>query len=315
MKYRGRFYLRAIAHKLLTGFSFVSRMCLTDWKTSDRLRRRRAGIRKSMFKDPSSLFRQEDENLEKSTYFWVDGEIFRRFLECTPDLDEQLRSRKALVCPESLVCPHGGLHPRTARRGKLLRNELYSAYVCLLKGERKLLQNTGSDADVSDVVGTVIEASSDLYCTECSASYQIALAKNLDFVKGVKDLYFALEEEVDTAAHNSQLYYNTSNEGCPEEQFAYVMSRSSTTNFKKKAAALMKSFAGFDEGGPSDRSSSSSSTIQLCGLDELEIESFFLSAGASSFTQCREVPESHRVNEIEKRFNGNITCKHRALCI
>jgi hypothetical protein len=260
---------------------------------------------------------QDDENLVNPTCYWVDGDIFRRFLECTPDLDDHLRSRKALVCPESLLCSHGGLHPSIARGGKLLRKDLYNAYVSLLTGERKLLCDTGADSNASDVVGRVIEASTDLFCTKCSTSYQSALSKKLQYVKDVKDLYFALEEERGTAAQYSQLYYNASSEGCPEEQYAYVLSRSSTTSFKKKATALMKSFAGFDEGGQIDRSSSSSSTAPLCGLDELDIESFFVGSSASSSTQCRELPESTTTNEIEKKFNDNITCKYRAhrICV
>lgn len=288
---------------------FGFRMCFTDWHTSDRLRRRKLGIRKYMFRDPSTLLWQDDENMSKETYYWVEGDTLRSFLACSPAFDDRLRSRESLVCPESFLCSHGGLHPRTARRGKVLRKGLYDAYVSLLRGERQLLRDTSAESHVSDVVGHVIEASSNLFCTECVKSYGIDLSKKLEYVKAVKDLYFALEEEESAALDKSQLNFDASNEGCPEEHYAYVLSRSSTTNFKRKAAALIKSVAGFDEGGPMEGSASSSAAApRLSGLDDIDIESFQIGVGASSFTQCMEIPKTQGTNEIEKKFNGNITC-------
>ena len=164
-------------------FLCLRRLCCDDYTISDRLRRRKNGIQKYMFVNPSSLLmlkgRRENDD---EPYFWVDGDPLRQFLACDRSLDNKLRSNDPIICRESLLCPHGCLHPRNARRGKLLRKSIYDSYVSLLSGERKLLFEN-DDTKSSDVIGCVITPKERMTCAECSASYCNELSKKLDSVE------------------------------------------------------------------------------------------------------------------------------------
>ena len=278
-------------------FLSLCRMCLQDYVVSDRLRRRKDGIQKYMFVDPSSLLVQESKRRKNNEpYFWVDGDALRQFFACDRSLDEKLRSNKPIVCTETLLCPHDCLHPRDARRGKLLRKSLYDSYVSLLKAERKFLSET-SEFEDSDVVGCVITPDEKLICVECSKQYCNELAKKLEFTKNVNDLYVHMKDK-------TKLKFVEH-----EREYLYILSKSAVTAFTSLVDKLRKSTEAFSKGANLDRSSTtitSANFLILNGIDDIDISSF---PGSPTFVN----PGS--TSKIDEKFNTKFTCKRPSMLL
>ncbi|MGK3740431.1 MAG: hypothetical protein ACI90V_007281 [Bacillariaceae sp.] len=244
-----------------------------------------------MFVDPSSLLVQEGKMRKNDEpYCWVDGDALRQFLACDRSLDEKLRSNKPIVCPETLLCPHGCLHPRDARRGKLLRKSLYNSYVSLLKAERKFLSET-SELEDSDVVGCVITPDEKLSCVECSKQYCNELTNKLEFTKIVNDLYVHMKDK-------TKLKFVQH-----EREYLYILSKSAVTAFTTLVDKLKKSTEAFNKGVNLDRSSTtitSANSLILNGIDDIDISSF---PGSPTFVD----PGS--TSKLDEKFNTKFTCK------
>lgn len=262
-----------------------------------------------MFVDPSSLLLQEGQAKEDSEpYFWVDGKMLRQFLACDRSLDEKLRSAEALVCPKSLLCSHGSLHPRQARRGKLLRKSLYDSYVSLLVGERKFLSEKSEEKE-SDVIGCVISSGERITCEECSKLYQNELSEKLEFLRNVHDLYLDIIDE--TTDSTKSVKTDPTKESI-EEEYSFIVARSTITKFKKLVIDLMKSVSNFAKGGRLEKSSSqfdSENNFVLDGIDDLDMSSF---PGSSTCTVCptpKTTGKARMDDKIDEKFNSRITCK------
>ena len=256
-----------------------------------------------MFVDPSSLLLQEGQPKdEQEPYFWVDGDALRQFLSCDRSLDDKLKSSESIVCPESLICSHGHLHPQVARRGKLLRKSIYDNYTALLSAERKYLSET-TEVNESDVVGRVVESKGKITCGECSQMYREELSKRLEFLRNIYDLYLDVLDETNDLTKSGR---KDSTEGDPQEEYAFIVSRSTITKFKKLVLDLMKSVADFERGGDSSNDSAQlqgKRNLVLEGVDDLNLSSI---PGSQGFVASLATTD----DQIDAKFNSKITCKY-----
>lgn len=263
-----------------------------------------------MLVDSSSLLLQEGQPKDKrEPYVWVDGKALRQFFACDRSLDDKLRSNEPIVCPEALFCPHGSVHPRVARHGKLLRKSIYDAYTALLSGERNYLSQT-TEMGESDVVGRVIDSKGKIICEHCSKSYRHELSQRLDFLRNIYDLYLDILDETKDSTKSER---TDSTEDEPQEKYAYIVTRSTITKFKKLVLNLMKSVADFEKGGYTDNSSAqleNKRTFILDGIDDLDTSSF--PGGQAYLAPVAPTTESVAMNDgIDVNFNSKITCKNQ----
>jgi hypothetical protein len=243
-----------------------------------------------MFVDPTSLlWNKARSDKQDYRYYWVDGDMLRKFVGCQSDLDELLKSTNPIVCHWSKLCPHGQLSPGTASRGKVLPKPLYDAYVSLLDGERKLIHNTGPDSRINNIIGCIVEPTTNLLCDICSLSYKKNVSEKVEFIQNVKNLYIAVADE------------KSDKETLKGEEYMFVVSRSSITQFKKLASAMMKSVATIDEGVILDDTyGASSNKLPLHGIDEIDISCF----------KSKNFTISSVNNEMDERLNRKITCMY-----
>ena len=160
------------------------RMCLNDGKVARRLLRRRVGLMNKLseklsspnggiaFDRRSSVPAGDPPHLaEPKQPVWVDGEVLRRFLSCDKTENSfAVPASGPLLRHKHLLCEHGnGLHPRVARRGKLLPRPLYDVLVSLMLGEQCMINGEDHQVAVSlfdeDIVNDcIITPEQNMYC-------------------------------------------------------------------------------------------------------------------------------------------------------
>jgi hypothetical protein len=269
-------------------------MCIFDWAVSDRLKRRELGIRKHMFVDSSSLVSRVCQNDDDQ--FWVDGDSLRHFLSCEPGLDKELKSENPIICPASFLCSHGRLSPNTAVRGKLLRKEIYDAYVALLTAERSHLNDIGPGVAVKSVVGTVVKASENLVCDECSKESKAKLMDKLEEIRNFTNLFVALDDE------------KKESKCVRERECTYLVSKSWASSFKKIFGSLLKSVINFEEGGSVEACCDDSPSLVLAGLADIDLSPFAISIWDNH--RDRRIKGKNTASVVfDENVNGKITCK------
>jgi hypothetical protein len=265
-----------------------------------------------MFENAGSLLPEKLEFGQsdgRESSVWVEADFLRRFLSCDNDLDQRLRSSGPLLRHKSLLCEHTGLHPRVARRGKLLSKSGYDAYVSLLKGERALMREECETAmEETDIIDSETEiTAANMFCSKCSRVYRDQLEKKLNLLQNIKALYDAL----DTLNDDSPLAYEDGEEpDGPAEDYAYVVSRQSVTKYRKVVAALMKTLSKLDDGAP--LGATSGDPVIFEGLDALDISPFEMCLGEEYRDRKQtETGNDEEPDKLDKLFNSNITCEFR----
>jgi hypothetical protein len=242
---------------------------------------------------------------------WVDGAPLRAFVCCSKELDQHLSDSGPLLRHKHLLCNHGGLHPRTARRGKLLPRPIYDAYVLILQGERALLrQGLGeTDADMEEMNDCLVTRDSHMHCQECSKTYQDELSKKLCLVKDLKFLY----EELDPKADD---FFSEYQEGdlpaSPEDEYAYAISKGTITKFRRAVVVMMKTLHNMDDGTtPQENGSQGTRTVVYEGLDALDTSMFEFESAAEDGKRKPSLSGSsiHEADKLDEEVNGIITCK------
>ena len=208
---------------------------------------------------------------EEDGFVWVDGTILRDFLSCDTRFDYILKNKSPILCSKSSLCPHGKIHPRDIRRGKLLRKSQYDAYIALLEAERNELMSVDPSVDDSPIVEQPMKTTAKgLMCAECNQVYCSELRQKMKLVESIMKLY---NETLGMSQVDERpLYYD---EDCPpqsdEEQYAYAVAKTSLTKFKDRAKELFKSVSNFDQGGTPD---GKNATIVIDGIDDLDLSLF-----------------------------------------
>ena len=250
-------------------------MCIDDGTAANRLAQRRTRITREMF--PNLLWRANPDDL-----VWVDTAQLVQYVSCGDRMDDRLDggSGRTLLQHHELLCSHEppGLHPRVARKGKLLPRSVYEAYVAGLRQEQQSI--LGRDTDESTVTDCLILPTDNLVCVECSRDYQDELGQKLKTIKAMKKLYDMLDpKELDRFKFE---FGNGDTFGHERDNYAYILSRRFITAFRNQIAALMKNAA-------------TAVSIENAneGLDGLDLSSF----------------DTHALDKDLGVPNSNITCK------
>jgi hypothetical protein len=287
-------------------------MCFTDGQTADRLGRRKLGIRNYMFEDAVSLVPESPREVRnEDSFVWVEADFLRKFLSLENVLDENFRSPGPLLKHKHLLCEHGQLHPKIARKGKLLPRSLYDVYVSLLRGEQLLLRKQSrliydKEDEINDCI---ITPSKNLICDTCSQSYRNDLKGKLDHLRNIKDLYHFLDSSLD---EKPEYYHEEENPICPEDAFVYIISKKMATLYKNAVKALMKTLAKVEEGAVLDNETLRGSNNSVFeGIDSIDLSAFqgdFIVTMDSK--RVKQKKDSGPKEMLDKFFNQSITCKH-----
>jgi len=159
-------------------------MAQCQQEATDRINERRLAISRNIF---------SDEATQGTPEIWVEGSTLRRFFSSSDLMDELLgKTETPILKHKRLLCEHGkGLHPRVARRGKLLTETQFERYLELLQSERERLQPKqeknrvtdelgGTVSDSAPVCDLVIHRDSHLFCEQCAGKYKQDLRSKVD---------------------------------------------------------------------------------------------------------------------------------------
>ena len=269
--------------------------------TANRLAQRKERIRTEMFPNVLSLQSKESNS---DDLVWVESAQLLQYVSCGDRMNEYLDgcNGRTLLQHHKLLCSHEppGLHPRVARRGKVLPKAVYEAYVAGLRQEQRAV--VGQLVDESEVCDCLILPTENLLCLECSSDYQKELGQKLKTVKAMKKLYDMLDpKELDRFKFE---FGNSDTYGHERDNYAYILSRRFVTAFRNQITTLMKNAAAAAADAKAcEREISlghfSAENVNE-GLDGLDLSSFekkVFGMGPNSDNELA-VP------------NSNITCKH-----
>lgn len=240
----------------------------------EKLQQRRKRINNEML---ATLFSPKSST--PSDWVWVPTAQLQAFLSCQREGSNALESGIDLSVQ---LCPHGKLHPRTARKGKVLSRLMFEAYV---------------DIQQEDELPATFKPP-DMLCSECASEYISELSSKLQTFQAIMRLYESLDPKND----NFDLQMKPSE--LPEsedEKVAYIVSRKFISNFRARVAKFIKNITSSIEGGVRktsdvDINNASASTE---GLDALDISAVLKSENNSGSTEEQD----------DLIVNQSITCK------
>lgn len=245
-------------------------MCVKDVENWNALKRRRTDLNQVVL---GRIFSEVDKDV-----VWVDGDDLRNFLSCR---EVGVPSARMV---DKICCPHGqhSLHPRVARRGKLLPRSIFESYA-------KLRAADGG----SEGTGDVTQISPDqICCNLCTQQYQVELRGKVQIVEAVLRLYAALDPK--QYAFNFEI--SPSEAANESDLCAYVVARKFVSSFRARVARFLKSILTTEASVPVKDFAGGASRCETIveGLDALELSSTLTWVDGSD----------------EKRVNESITCMY-----
>ena len=263
-------------------------MCLDDIKVWNQLDRRRLKILDSII---PSLFSRQATQMED--YIWVDGDELRQFLSCKKVLNlDQSTSDDLPLQYRRFRCshPNQGIHPRLARRGKLISSKAYDAYLSLLR------QELGSDWTPDDRMTPC-----DVYCGECCVDYRQELSHKIDRAQTLTRLYNALDPKEDTFSLHIGALEVLDDES---DKYAFIVSRKFITWFRHQVERIMKPAMAIED---TKKRSDITAEKSICesiveGLDAMDIS---LLAKVKASTEAE-----FESDDSEKVVNESISCEY-----
>lgn len=288
-------------------------MCLNDGRVANRLMRRRVGLTAKFSNELSSpaggiqFNRLQQMNGSDSVAsnlqppVWVDGEIIRRFLSCDrSDLSAIIPPTGPVLQNKHLLCEHGtGLHPRVARKGKLLPRPLYDALVSLMLGERRLLNDDDQaesmeQLDEADANDCIITPDNHMYCEICAESYKADLRQKMDCLDRLRQLANVLGQN---PGGKIEFDYESSSdeEGNESEDFVYLVSTKFVSKLKALVNGIVKNATDTEIQSQGKKKGSTKADAYCEGLDSIDLSEFFDTDNSSG--------------ELDHFVNMAITCK------
>jgi hypothetical protein len=176
---------------------------------------------------------------------WVDGNILRRFFSTDMGTDSCsiVTTSGPLLKHKHLLCSHGiGLHPRIARRGKLLPRPLYDAIVSLMLGERRMLNEEHNAVDTRQidenaVNDCIITPTQNMNCELCVHSYKAELREKIEKLRRLRQLYYNLEP-----SKTKQIVFEDDDETVSDaKDTLFLVSRTFITAFRKQVKNVITS--------------------------------------------------------------------------
>lgn len=279
-------------------YKTLSEMCFADGQKADRLKRRKTGLRNFMFHRPTSLVPKDLSQLDanpESSPVWVDGEFLRRYLSLENVFDDATKMVGPILRHKHLLCDHQRLHPRVARKGKLIPRSIYEAYTSLLMAERDLLWKEAQLPSLESPANDYIITPAEVICGECSKSYRDELLQKLDQIRNIKDLY----DHLCRPGAKPQFFLDDEeNLMSDDDSFVYALSKANITIYLRAVKALMKTLANVESGGVLDKDKLDQKTL-FEGLDSIDLSAFQNGTG-----------DNKNDEPLDKFFNSNITCEH-----
>lgn len=250
---------------------------------SDRMFRRRSGIRKYMFPNAtvlSHLISFDSSMDQHNGPVWVLAEPLRKFLACDDSLDGILQGSGPVLRHKELLCEHNALHPRMARKGKLLPRSVYDAYVTLLQRERAMMTGCGngvSARDTEEINDIVITPGQNIFCECCAETYKNELKRKVEVIGLLKELYIDLDHKVkdikmtNVEEHELRL---------PDFQYGYALHKPFATRLRKIVMAIGKSVINVNSG-----------SVESFPLGVLGVDGIDLSIVDAALAPCVASPE------------------------
>jgi hypothetical protein len=260
-------------------------LCTDDGIATSRLNKRREAISGTMFPSLAAFQLTNPADL-----VWVDTLFLQQFVACS---DHRLYFDESQNCSilqhRKYLCAHKnpGLHPRIARRGKLLTRQSYDAYIVALNEERLVCNGANSTCDDLPMNDCVIVPVDNLVCPECTLEYRSELSNKLQLAEGILSIYHDLDQK---ERKFSVILDPDESLGYDQDGYAYIVSRKFATWFRNKVARFMKHNASLVS------AESASGGLDLVDFSEFE-NTFKLPSGSSED------------ENIAIRVNGAVTCE------
>lgn len=177
---------------------------------------------------------------------WVPGEFVRRFFSCEDAFDGELENdvTEDVMKTSERLCAHNGLHPREARRGKLLSSVTYETIIQSLFEERTaLLAKTGTGNALENQDRSVVTPSENMFCQECVDDFLLNMRPKVELLED----YLFLFEELDTKSEDAPHLYNPGTKfSRNEEKYVYLVTRKFCTTLRDFVKQIMKKVAPAD---------------------------------------------------------------------
>lgn len=279
----------------------TSSACIKDREASERLEKRREHILNDLFGVGRSLDTLEDQM--DPPPIWVPGDFVRRYFSCDDPFNGELEydvTDDVIKVNESL-CLHGqkGVHPRDARRGKLLSSVAYETIFQSLGQERAaLLAGGGVVSALENLDGFAVTPSENMYCQECVDDYHLSLRPKVELLQD----YLFLFEELDTKSEDASLQYDPGTIfSCDQEKYVYVVHRKFCSTLREHIKKIMKKVAVADADSiPVDEKLLPKHESLAEGIDVLDLKDIDIMGNASENDN----------SSIDTSVNQAITCMY-----
>ncbi len=231
------------------------------------------------------LLRKESQSQKKNERFWVDGKMFRRFISCEDTLDDKLlQKEKPILTHKEFICSHGlGVHPMDAHKGKYLDEEIFEAYLSILKAEKLIIdQCANPQINCLSPLCDIVITGKNLRCVSCEKDYKRDIREKTEKMVRLIQLYTDLDPTNEVM----------NVEDDKEEMFA--ISRSFISSFRRFFMKLSKEITGLG-----------TKTVNNQQVD---------GAGLGALEMNKMLPWLFQGQDIGNEFidptvNGKITCK------
>lgn len=156
---------------------------------------------------------------------WVDGFLLRNFLSCPnyrlQEYQKDASRKEYMFSYKESLCSHNiGLHPRIARRGKLITEQMYNTIISILEEEG---HNRSKESDNDSC------PSSDIFCQHCVSSYTTEIRDKFHILMTLMEI-FSEVEALPNAANAKEMI----------SQELYVVSSRFLTDLKRYSIKKLK---------------------------------------------------------------------------
>eukprot|EP00977_Amphora_coffeiformis_P027969 scaffold34674_cov171-Amphora_coffeaeformis.AAC.10 len=281
-------------------YSKLSDACIKNREAAERLKKRREDILNELFR-PDRPFEALVDHMDPPPV-WVPGDFLRRFFSCTDPFEVEFETLgcdvvEDLIKSSENLCHHSqkGLHPRVARKGKLLPRVMYETILGSLFEEKAAILPDEMNDD--DPHGFVVTPSENIFCQECVDEFHLDIRPKLDLLED----YVFLYEELDTKSEDAPIQYEAGTVFvCEEDKYVYLVARKFCSALRDHIKQIMKKVAPADaESIPIDENLLPQYETIAEGLETIEMKDI-------------EVEESStdKDENVDKQVNNAITCPH-----
>lgn len=249
----------------------------------------------------SNLF--DDVAQSVSDKVWVDATMLRRFFSCNDGLEDIFRNTVAandiaVLEDCKLLCSHSaGLHPRAARKGKLLSRELYAELNKIMMEEFTQFASeegspTGSlSARADNAFKNHAVENSRLVCGPCGSQFQNEGRKKLETFQTLISIY------EDLAAGKNDLDIDSD----LSQSNAFVIHRQWVTSLRKCVESNLAIMKGVKK--------EKKNIVYFGGVDSLNLDALWTDESPKVSTEHKKA-ESSDNEGLDCQVNTTITCEH-----